>query len=64
LVDGGGDVISQTVKTNILRAALFTPGPNQTFGLPMLLWGLPGIAKSAIMRQLAANYGVALEQWR
>jgi MoxR-like ATPase len=49
------------VKTNILRAALFTPGSNQTFGLPMLLWGLPGIAKSAIMRQLAANYGMPIE---
>ena len=38
------------MKTRLLRAALFTPGPRNIWGLPLLLWGLPGVAKSAILR--------------
>lgn len=49
------------MKTNLLRAALFTPGPRDTWGLPMLLWGLPGVAKSAILRWLAAEYDMPIE---
>lgn len=49
------------MKTNLLRAALFTPGPRQSFGLPLLLWGLPGVAKSAILRSLAAEYNMPIE---
>ncbi len=49
------------MKTNIVRVALFTPGPGGTWGLPLLLWGLPGVAKTAILRQLAAEYGLPIE---
>jgi len=49
------------VKTNLLRAAFFTPGPQGRWGLPLLLWGLPGVAKSAILRQIAAEYNVPIE---
>lgn len=49
------------MKTDILRVALFTPGPSGMWGLPILLWGPPGVAKSAILRQLAAEYGMPFE---
>jgi hypothetical protein len=49
------------LKTNILRAALFTPGPNDMWGLPILLWGLPGVAKTAVLRQLAVEYDLPIE---
>lgn len=49
------------MKTNLLRAALFTPGPNRMWGLPIMLWGLPGVAKTAILRQLSARYGMPIE---
>lgn len=49
------------MKTNIIRAALFTPGSNGMWGLPLLLWGLPGVAKSAIQRSLATEYGLPIE---
>jgi hypothetical protein len=49
------------MKINIIRAALFTPGPNRMWGLPMLLCGLPGNAKTAFIRQLAAEYDLPIE---
>lgn len=49
------------MKTDILRVALFTPGPGGMWGLPLLLWGLPGVAKTAILRQLASEYGMPIE---
>lgn len=49
------------MKTNLLRAAFFTPGPYSTWGLPILLWGPPGVAKSAALRRLAAECGVPIE---
>lgn len=49
------------MKINILRVALFTPGPDGTWGLPLLAWGMPGVAKSAIWRGLARNYGMHIE---
>lgn len=49
------------MKTNIIRVALFTPGPNNMWGLPILLWGDPGVAKSAILKQLAAEYNLPIE---
>jgi hypothetical protein len=49
------------MKINLLKAALFTPGPNNSWGIPLLLWGLPGVAKSAILRWLAAEYHMPIE---
>lgn len=49
------------MKTNIIRAALFTPMSSNFWGLPVLLWGAPGVAKSAIMRQLAAEFQMPIE---
>ncbi len=49
------------MKTNLLRTALFTPCQNSNWGLPLLLWGPPGVAKSAILRQLAAEYNMPIE---
>lgn len=49
------------MKTDILRVALFTPGPASMWGLPLLLWGPPGVAKSAMLRQLAHEYGMPFE---
>jgi len=43
---------------NIIRAALFTPGPRGLWGLPFRLVGEPGTAKSDIMVQVAANAGL------
>jgi MoxR-like ATPase len=61
------------LKTNIIRAALFTPGPPVpgdigpdgerliTWGIPVMLWGLPGVAKSAIFRMLARSFALPIE---
>ena len=49
------------MKTNLLRAAMFTPGPAGMWGLPLLLWGQPGVAKTAVIRQLAHEYGMPIE---
>lgn len=49
------------MKTNLLRAAIFTPNDDGGFGVPVLLWGLPGVAKTAILRQLAQEYGMPIE---
>lgn len=49
------------MKTPILHAALFTPMPDGRWGLPLVLWGKPGVAKTAIVRQIAATYGLHCE---
>ncbi len=43
---------------NILRAAMFCLTPDGFWGLPLLLWGEPGIGKSALVRQLALMFGL------
>jgi hypothetical protein len=47
---------------NLIRAALFTPGPEKYWGLPLFLWGDPGIGKTHIIQGLAESYGLALER--
>lgn len=49
------------MKTTLLRAALFTPAEDGGWGLPLLLWGLPGVAKSAIVKQITMKYGLPVE---
>lgn len=43
-------------QMEILRAALFTPAGRGRWGLPMMLWGEPGVAKTAIVEEIGANY--------
>lgn len=45
----------------ILHAALFTPMSGGRWGLPLLLWGDPGIAKTALVEALAAEWGLPCE---
>lgn len=49
------------MRTAILKAALFTPITGGRWGLPMLLWGEPGIAKTAIIEELARAMGLPCE---
>lgn len=44
--------------TNILRAALFTPGPRGLWGQPIRIVGSPGTAKTDIVTQVAAQAGL------
>lgn len=45
----------------MLRAMLFTPGPNGHWGVPILIEGEPGSAKSATIEALAAECGLHAE---
>lgn len=50
------------MNTKILHAALFTPSPEGSFGLPILLWGSPGLGKTAFVRAAAKRYNMAYER--
>lgn len=43
---------------NMLKALLFTPGPRGLWGIPVLLEGPPGAAKSSIVEQVAEECGL------
>lgn len=45
-------------QDNIIRAALFTPGLNHRWGLPLILRGEPGTAKTARAAQIAQAAGL------
>lgn len=49
------------MKTTIVKAALFTPAGRGRWGLPILAWGEPGVAKTAIIEELAALYALPVE---
>lgn len=49
------------MRTAIMKAALFTPVSGGRWGLPMLLWGAPGVAKTAIIEELARVWGLPCE---
>lgn len=44
-------------RMRVMRAAMFTPsvrnGNHTQWGLPLLFWGLPGVAKTSVARQVA-----------
>lgn len=46
-----------TSLKNLIKAALFTPGPHG-WGLPILLWGQVGIAKTSMVEAIAREYGL------
>lgn len=47
---------------NLIKAALFTPSPEGAWGLPLLLWGPPGIGKTHIIKGICRQYGLPLER--
>ena len=46
----------------ILHAAMFCPTPEGFFGLPILLWGPPGIGKTGMIRAFARSTGLPYER--
>lgn len=45
----------------MLKATLFTPGPKGLWGIPVLMEGQPGSAKSSIIEQVAEDCGLHAE---
>ncbi len=45
---------------NIIKAAIFTP-TSRGWGLPLLMWGDPGVAKTAILSSIGAEYAMPCE---
>lgn len=48
-------------RTKIVRAALFTPMGKGQWGAPLILRGKPGVAKTAVVEQIAASVGLPIE---
>lgn len=48
------------MKLNLFRAALFTPTEDGNWGLPLMAWGEPGVAKTGILRSLCDSEGLKL----
>jgi hypothetical protein len=46
----------------IIHAALFTPSPEGAWGLPLLLWGPPGVGKTSLLASIAARTGLQYER--
>jgi MoxR-like ATPase len=46
------------MKTNLLRAALFTPYSKGRWGLPVLAWSNPGEAKTSVVEELCGSLGL------
>lgn len=49
------------LKTDLLKAALFTPMPEGRWGLPLLFVGEPGIAKTAVIKGMGKAMGVHVQ---
>lgn len=49
------------MDTRIIHSALFTPGVNHHWGLPLILIGQPGTAKSALIVEKATEVGLHVE---
>ncbi|PCJ25648.1 MAG: hypothetical protein COA94_06105 [Rickettsiales bacterium] len=45
-------------QSSIVKASLFTPGLNGRWGLPLIAWGEPGVAKSGMIRDIAHECGL------
>lgn len=46
------------MKTDILKAALFTPISKGRWGLPLLFWSNPGEGKTSVIEEVCAEYGL------
>ncbi len=53
--------MNSTMRTKLIRAALFTPFSQGRWGLPLALAGEPGVAKSQVVRQICAELGMPIE---
>lgn len=49
------------MRIDILKAALFTPISGGRWGLPLLCWGEPGVAKTALIEQVANEFNLPCE---
>ena len=49
-------------KLSILEAAMFTPMGDGTWGLPLMLWGDPGVSKSATILALGRRWRLPIEE--
>lgn len=47
---------------NLLRAALMIPGPEGFWGLPLFLWGDPGVGKTHVIKAVCRALGLELER--
>lgn len=45
----------------ILHCAFFTPISRNRWGLPLLLWGPPGVGKTAVINSLGKRFGLPVE---
>ncbi len=50
------------MNSKILHAAMFCPAPEGFFGLPVLLWGPPGIGKTHFVAETARRTGMPYER--
>jgi MoxR-like ATPase len=48
------------LHTNILKADLFTPFRGR-WGVPLLFWGMPGVAKTAVIEEITAKFNMICE---
>ena len=49
------------MQKNIIKAALFTPISHGRWGLPLLLWAGPGVAKTSVLEDVAAQFALPCE---
>lgn len=49
------------MHVNLLKASIFTPFRGGRWGLPLLCWGMPGAAKTAVIEEICAKYGMPCE---
>jgi len=49
------------MQSDIIKAAVFTPLRGGFWGLPLLCWGEPGTAKTAVIEMLAGMFGMPCE---
>lgn len=49
------------MKTEILKAALFTPLDKGRWGIPLLCWGEPGVAKTSVIEAVCNRFGMPCE---
>lgn len=49
------------MQKHIIKAALFTPISHGRWGLPLLLWAGPGVAKTSVFEDVAAQFSLPCE---
>ncbi len=49
------------MQSNIIKASFFTPISGGRWGLPLLLWAGPGVAKTSVIEEICFRYGLPCE---